>query len=116
MQQITLDEAQAQLLDLVDAAIAGEEVYIITHGDQVVQLVPVIPSTRGQSLAARGMITLADDFDAPLTDFVDINEISTLIRSVAPPGPTAWYRSLCDKLRDECALPLYSDPGRPCCQ
>ncbi|HEY0735614.1 MAG TPA: type II toxin-antitoxin system prevent-host-death family antitoxin [Herpetosiphonaceae bacterium] len=69
MQAVTLDEAQARLVDLVDAAISGETVVITKDGQQI-QLVPVLQqSQRPQFGSARGQIWMADDFDAPLFDF-----------------------------------------------
>jgi prevent-host-death family protein len=69
MQTITLDEAQAHLVDLVEAAIRGETVVITKDGQQI-QLVPVQPPVRRPQFgSARGQITMADDFDDPLTDF-----------------------------------------------
>ncbi|HEX6290509.1 MAG TPA: type II toxin-antitoxin system prevent-host-death family antitoxin [Herpetosiphonaceae bacterium] len=69
MQAVTLDEAQAHLVDLVEAAISGETVVITKDGQQV-QLVPVLqPIHRPKFGSARGQIQMADDFDAPLADF-----------------------------------------------
>ena len=72
MQQVKLDEAQACLHELIDAAISGEKVLIIKDGQQAVQLVPVPhPIPHRQFGSAKGLIVMADDFDAPLTDFDD---------------------------------------------
>ena len=69
MQTVPLDKAKAQLVDLIEAAISGETV-VITKDDQQVQLVPIAaPLHRPQFGSARGLITMADDFDAPLADF-----------------------------------------------
>ncbi|MDP9315494.1 MAG: DUF2281 domain-containing protein [Chloroflexota bacterium] len=69
MHAVTLDEAQTQLMDLVEAAISGETV-VITKDGQYVQLVPILhPTQRPQFGSARGLIWMADDFDAPLPDF-----------------------------------------------
>ncbi len=69
MQTVTLDEAKTQLGDLVQAAMSGETVVIMTNGYQI-QLVPVSePTRRPQFGSARGQIQMADDFDAPLVDF-----------------------------------------------
>lgn len=40
MQQVTLDEAKAHLTDLIDAAAAGEEIFITKDESVSVQLVP----------------------------------------------------------------------------
>lgn len=70
MQQVTLDEAKAQLPDLIEAAVSGDEVFIQNNG-HVVRLVPVEqPKPRPQFGSAKGIILyMADDFDAPLEDF-----------------------------------------------
>ena len=68
--RVTLDEAQAQLTELVDAAVSGETVLITSNDDQVVQLVPV--GNRGghpQFGSGKGLMVMADDFDEPLADF-----------------------------------------------
>ena len=41
MRQVTRDEAQAQLAELLDAALGGEEIYIEGTGMVRVRLVPV---------------------------------------------------------------------------
>ena len=70
MYRIDLDEAKERLTDLIRNALDGEEV-VITQDDQpVVKLVPMTARTpRRRSGSARGLITMADDFDAPLEDF-----------------------------------------------
>lgn len=72
MLEISVDKAQSKLLDLINAAIRGEKVWIITDKQQAVELVPTQRSThRRQFGSAKGLITMADDFDAPLQDFVE---------------------------------------------
>lgn len=70
MRQVTLDEAPGQIADLVDAAIHGEQVFITQNGKQLVQLVPA-PSSAAPRRAgsAKGLVTIADDFDESLEDF-----------------------------------------------
>lgn len=70
MTQITLAEAALQLTDLIEAALGGEEIIIIKDNQQAVKLTPVLPvKRRRQPGSAKGLITIADDFDAPLEDF-----------------------------------------------
>jgi antitoxin (DNA-binding transcriptional repressor) of toxin-antitoxin stability system len=70
MQQVSRDEAQARLQELLDAALRGEEIYITGEGVVRVPLVPVeTPPKRRQFGSAKGMITMSDDFDAPLPEF-----------------------------------------------
>ncbi len=75
MQQVTLDEARDQLLDLIDAALKGETVSIITDDQKAVQLVPLsLPQRRRKAGSAKGLVKMADDFDAPLEDFKEYME------------------------------------------
>jgi prevent-host-death family protein len=68
--QITLDEARLHLLDLIEAAIKGDEVVIVKNNQQAVRLVPVEPPVRKPRFgSAADLVTIADDFDAPLEDF-----------------------------------------------
>ena len=67
MKTLPVNQACDQLDDLVDAAIAGEEV-VLTRDDQpAVKLVPVASADRGtpQFGSARGLIQMSDDFDEP---------------------------------------------------
>lgn len=70
MKHVPLTEATKHLSDLIDAAKRGERVVIVDHQNTQIQLVP-LPGTQQPRRAgsAHGMIQLADDFDAPLTDF-----------------------------------------------
>ena len=75
MQQVTLDEAKTRLDDLIDAALQGDAVSIIADGERAVLLVPVsIRKQGGHFGSARGLIEMADDFDAPLEDFKEYME------------------------------------------
>jgi antitoxin (DNA-binding transcriptional repressor) of toxin-antitoxin stability system len=68
--QITLAEAKLRLLDLIEAAIKGDEVFILKDDQQAVQLVPVEPPIRHPQFgSAQGLVMIAADFDAPLEDF-----------------------------------------------
>ena len=68
--RVTIDEAQADLTALIDAAVNGEVVLITRERDQVVQLVPVAPIQHGrpQFGSGKGLMVMADDFDEPLAD------------------------------------------------
>lgn len=68
--QVDITEASRRLLDLIQAAEQGEEVIITRNQQPLVQLVPLHQSpNRPQFGSARGLITIADDFDAPIDDF-----------------------------------------------
>jgi antitoxin (DNA-binding transcriptional repressor) of toxin-antitoxin stability system len=72
MHQIDVEEAKSNLPDLIDAAINGEEVVIAKDEQHVVKLVPISRARpRPQFGSARGLISIADDFDEPLKDFAD---------------------------------------------
>jgi antitoxin (DNA-binding transcriptional repressor) of toxin-antitoxin stability system len=75
MQQVTIDEAKARLLDLIDAALEGETVSIAKDDQHAVQLVPIVgEKRRPQFGSAKGLIWMSDDFDAPLEDFKEYME------------------------------------------
>ena len=70
MHQVSVEEAQTNLRDLVDAAVNGEEVVIAKDEEHLVRLVPV-PRTnpRPQFGSARGLVTMSEDFEEPLEEF-----------------------------------------------
>ena len=68
--QVKLDEAKVRLLDLVEAAIGGEDVFILKDDHSVVQLVPIeSPKRYPQFGSAKGLVSMSEDFDAPIEDF-----------------------------------------------
>ena len=69
MQQVTPEEAQAHFAELLAAASAGEEIIIVAAQNKF-RLQP-LPNTsaRRKAGSAKGIITIAPDFDAPLSDF-----------------------------------------------
>ena len=70
MHQVTIHEAKAHLSRLIKEALAGEEV-IIAKGKQPVVRLVAVPEVRQQRRlgGAKGMVlSMADDFDAPLED------------------------------------------------
>lgn len=70
MHTVTIDEASTHLADLIAAALRGEPVDITTNQDVRIRLMPVtVPPRRRKAGSARGKITMAPDFDAPLADF-----------------------------------------------
>jgi prevent-host-death family protein len=70
--RIDIAEAPNRLLDLIQAAEHGEEIIITRNQQPLIQLVPLQQSAnQPQFGSARGLITIADDFDAPLDDFRD---------------------------------------------
>lgn len=72
MQQVNIEEAKAHLPDLIDAAVNGEEVIIAKDEQHLVRLVPISRTKhRPQAGSAKGLITMSDDFGAPLEDFAE---------------------------------------------
>lgn len=76
MVRVSAEEAETQLLQLMDEALSGEAVFITRDGKEIVQLVPVEQSQQRpqfgsarQPGSASGLIHMTDDFDEPLEDF-----------------------------------------------
>ncbi|HUE74199.1 MAG TPA: DUF2281 domain-containing protein [Pirellulaceae bacterium] len=71
-----LSGSNVELLDLVNQARQGEDVVLTKDRHPVARIVAVTtngrPTPRAGSL--RGMIEMADDFDAPLEDFREYSE------------------------------------------
>jgi len=75
MHQVSIEEAKTTLPELIEAAVGGDEVLIAKDDQHIVKLVPVdgtkpVP----QFGSAEGLITMAEDFDAPLKDFDEYAE------------------------------------------
>jgi len=71
MQTVTLEEAQAQLATLIAQIGSGENVVITRDDKPIAKLIPAEAQTakpRPQFGSAKGMFTLAPDFDDPITD------------------------------------------------
>ena len=78
MSTLTIQEAQAQLTDLIHRLVPGDEVVITENNLPVAKLVPTTP---GPSKKLRQLGTLkgtvlymAPDFDAPLEDLKEYME------------------------------------------
>jgi antitoxin (DNA-binding transcriptional repressor) of toxin-antitoxin stability system len=71
MQQVELEEAKAHFVSLIQTALAGEEIVITENERPVLKLTPVASARprRRRSGSAKGLVKMADDFDAPLADF-----------------------------------------------
>jgi prevent-host-death family protein len=69
MKQVNIAEAKAQLSDLVQRAVAGEEIVIARDNKPLVRLVGVSSGRARAPGSAKGAVWIADDFDAPLPDF-----------------------------------------------
>ncbi len=63
MKTVGVQEAEVRLRDPIQDAIDGKEVFIVKSSSQMVQLVPIEPTTRRPQFgSAKGLIELADDF------------------------------------------------------
>ena len=69
MQRVELDNVQDHISDLIETALQGEEV-VITKADQpILKLVRIESNTAQRKRgSAKGLVRMADDFDAPLDD------------------------------------------------
>jgi prevent-host-death family protein len=69
---IDLKQAQAHLADLVEQAKQGGEVVLTEGGEPVAKIIPISRARTPREFgSAKGLITIADDFDEPLEDFRD---------------------------------------------
>jgi prevent-host-death family protein len=71
MSQYNIAQAKAQLSELVQRALAGEDIVIAKDNRPLLRLTPLADTARTprQPGSAKGLIRhLADDFDAPLDD------------------------------------------------
>ena len=70
MVRVDIREAQRNLAALVDTVLRGDEVLITKGTLPAARLVSAVEEpARPRFGSARGLITIADDFDAPLSDF-----------------------------------------------
>jgi antitoxin (DNA-binding transcriptional repressor) of toxin-antitoxin stability system len=64
-----VSEAQRRLAELTAEAAEGEDVVIQAEDGTAARLLPVAMRGTPRFGSAKGMFTIADDFDAPLDDF-----------------------------------------------
>jgi antitoxin (DNA-binding transcriptional repressor) of toxin-antitoxin stability system len=76
MVSVTIQEAQAQLSDLIHRLQVGDEVVITENDQPVAKLARTEPKKQWPCKAgsARGKIWMAPDVDAPLEDFEEYME------------------------------------------
>ena len=65
MRQVNVHEAKTNLSKLLEAVERGEDVVISRAGTPVVRLIPFVAPARRLG-ADKGLVTIAEDFDAPL--------------------------------------------------
>jgi len=70
MAQFNIATVKARLSELVDRALAGDEIIVARDNKPLLKLVPVDTAHRRPG-SAKGRVRIAKDFDAPLDDFKD---------------------------------------------
>ena len=75
MHQVSIEEAKTTLPDLIEAAVGGDDILIAKDDQHIVKLVPVSGTKPvPQFGSAKGLIEMAEDFDAPLEEFDEYAE------------------------------------------
>ena len=70
MEQVDITEAQAQITQLLQYALSGEEIIITRDNQPILKLVQFSPTPKRRKRgSAKGQIWIAPDFDEPLEDF-----------------------------------------------
>jgi prevent-host-death family protein len=71
MTEVNIDEAKARLSELVNRALAGEEIVIARDHKPLVKLVTVASARAANRKpgSAAGQVKISEDFDAPLDEF-----------------------------------------------
>ncbi len=71
MTQVDIEEAGDRFLELIELALGGEEVIISRDRRPLVKPAPILAQRRRRQFgSAKGLITMTEDFDDPLEDFV----------------------------------------------
>jgi len=76
--QANIHEAKSKLSQLVESALAGEEVVIAKSGKPVAMLIPYKTSCKRAFGEFKGQITISSKFDSPETQNTLANEFVTL--------------------------------------
>lgn len=72
MSQFNIAQAKSRFSELIDKALLGEEIVISRDNKPLLKLMPVGTVTLRVPGTAKGEILyMAEDFDAPLSDFAD---------------------------------------------
>ncbi len=67
---VAIEHAQRELTRLIDDVALGERVVITRNGVPVAQLTPIArPTPKPTFGSAKGLVKMAEDFDAPVDDF-----------------------------------------------
>jgi antitoxin (DNA-binding transcriptional repressor) of toxin-antitoxin stability system len=71
MTQISIEQAENRLLELLEQAAKGEQVVIVRSDGSAFRLVPLPRIPKPIFGSAKGLVQIHDDFDEPLNDFTD---------------------------------------------
>jgi len=70
MTQLDITKVKADISELLDLAIGGEEIVITQDNKPVAKILPITPVLRPLKRgSAKGKVQMSDDFDEPLEDF-----------------------------------------------
>ena len=69
MAQFNIAEAKARFSELVEKALAGDEVVVARDNKPLLKLVPLGGAAARTPGSARGRVRMSKDFDTPLPDF-----------------------------------------------
>jgi antitoxin (DNA-binding transcriptional repressor) of toxin-antitoxin stability system len=74
--QVSLIEAAANLSDLVQAAIDGEEVILLNGDRPAIKFTPIASVQQNRKPgSAKGLVWISDDFDEPSEDMKEYSEL-----------------------------------------
>ena len=73
MSSIEITQAVSQISELFHLALNGEEIIITENQQPLLKLISLQPQSKPPSLfgSDKGIISISDDFDAPLEEFED---------------------------------------------
>ena len=75
MTQLDITQAKADISEILDLAIKGEEIVITQDNKPVAKISPIAPVLRPLKRgSAKGKVWMSDDFDEPLEDFKEYME------------------------------------------
>lgn len=75
MTTVAVEQAQENLSKLIDDVASGEHIVITRNQVPIAELIPVThPSPKSVFGSAKGMVTMSENFDAPIDDFRDYTE------------------------------------------
>jgi antitoxin (DNA-binding transcriptional repressor) of toxin-antitoxin stability system len=73
--QVSVTEAAAHLNELIQAAIDGEEVIVLTGDRPAIKFTPIASvKPRPKFGSAKGLVWMSDDFDEPLAEMKEYME------------------------------------------